>query len=318
MNFYLNKNIWSSVLGILLIGLAIYFSQPVFQKVYFQETPATFFVISCLFVLKLFFLSSWVLKKLLERQNVQFGWLMTFQLPHAMNLWGLLIPIQGSFVYFSALMKARYQLGYLKISANYLWLFALELTLDGLIGLGFVFSFHFNGLLAFIFAAMALNLFFWPVLRLFFLRLHKKFPLGFVGKIIHNINTLISEIYSFSLKDYLRFGVLSLITTAFSVLWAWVVCKQFNLTIGIDGVVLATVLMRIGLLIKFTPGNLGTMQLATGGIFALLGYSAADGIFLSVWQYATVLMVSIPIGIWGTLSNRRYFSWKSLFSSTRP
>ncbi len=65
-------------------------------------------------------------------------WGTTLHLPYMINLMGLIIPIQGSFIYFVALLKAKYKLSIVNMSANYLWLFALELTIDGFIGLIFI------------------------------------------------------------------------------------------------------------------------------------------------------------------------------------
>jgi hypothetical protein len=122
----------------------------------------------------------------------------------------------------------------------------------------------------------------------------------------------------FKAADYLRFTGISVLLTGLTSLWGWHISQVFNLGIDLTGVFYATVLMRIGLLLKITPGNLGVLQLGSGAVFSALGYSASAGIFISVWQQASMLLVSIPIGLLGTWLNRDHFSWKSLFSSTRP
>lgn len=53
--------------------------------------------------------------------------------------------------------------------------------------------------------------------------------------------------------------------------------------------------MRIGLLLKITPENLGVLQLGSGAVFSAIGYSTSARIFISVWQQASMLLISIPI-----------------------
>lgn len=239
-------------------------------------------------------------------------------LPYTMNLWGFIIPIQGSFIYFVALLKAKYKLSIVNMSANYLWLFALELTIDGFIGLIFILIYKKAQILFPVFFLMTTNLLFIFTFRFILIKIAPIPANRFAVRLSEKLNALVNEIYSFSFSEYLKFGFFSFLITSTGVFWSFILTQQLNLGIDFAGLVLVAVLMRIGLLIKLTPGNIGTVQLATGGIFTLLGYSIQDGIYLSIWQQGLILFLSIPVGILGTMFDSKFLTLGHLISRTRP
>ncbi len=312
------KSLSRFLLAVALLSLSVWLSLPLFEKINFSSIHGITILSSIFFIFFIFFISGVILRNLLLRNGCRIGWGTTLQLPYTMNLWGFIIPIQGSFIYFIALLKCKYKLGIVNISANYLWLFALELTIDGLIGLVFILFYNKVQILFPIFIIMTTNLFFVLAFRFMLIKLLPLSANPFVVSLSEKLNALANQIYSFSFSEYLKFGFFSFLITALSVCWSFILSQQLNLGIDLVGLVIVAVLTRIGLLIKLTPGNLGTIQLATGGIFTLLGYSIQDGIYLSIWQQGFILLVSIPIGILGTILDSKFLTFRQLISRARP
>jgi hypothetical protein len=64
-------------------------------------------------------------------------------------------------------------------------------------------------------------------------------------------------------------------------------------------------IMNVSLILKFTPGNLGVAQLATGGFMALIGYQAEQAVIITLYSQAIMLMLVSTIGLYG---NFHYFN----------
>ena len=312
------KSLLRFLLGVALLALSAWISLPLFEKINFSSINGVTILSSVFFIFFIFFISGVVLRHLLLRHDCKMEWGTTLHLPYTMNLWGFIIPIQGSFIYFVALLKAKYKLSIVNMSANYLWLFALELTIDGFIGLIFILIYKKALILFPVFFLMSTNLFFIYAFRFILIKIAPTPANRFAVRLSEKLNALVNEMYSFSFSEYLKFGFFSFFITSIGVFWSFILTQQLNLGIDFAGLVLVAVLMRIGLLIKLTPGNLGTVQLATGGIFTLLGYSIQDGIYLSLWQQGFILLVSIPFGILGTILDSKFLTFNQLISRARP
>lgn len=312
------KSLLRFLLGVALLALSAWISLPLFEKINFSTINGVTILSSVFFIFFIFFISGIVLRHLLLRHDCKMDLGTMLHLPYTMNLWGFIIPIQGSFIYFVALLKAKYKLSIVNMSANYLWLFALELTIDGFIGLIFILIYKKAQILFPVFFLMTTNLLFIFTFRFILIKIAPIPANRFAVRLSEKLNALVNEIYSFSFSDYLKFGFFSFLITSTGVFWSFILTQQLNLGIDFAGLILVAVLMRIGLLIKLTPGNLGTVQLATGGIFTLLGYSIQDGIYLSIWQQGLILFLSIPVGILGTMFDSKFLTLRHLISSTRP
>lgn len=266
----------------------------------------------------LFLIQGLELLLLLKKRNVLLEKKDTVTLPFSMNLWGHFIPIQGGFFYFLTFIKSKYGVSVFSLTGAYFWLFFLGLSVDGIMGLMLLVRIQASWLLILWLMGMACSVFVLDALAGIQHFKDREAGPGWKGKIIQRIQMALEGFSQFKAADYLRFAGISMLLTALTSLWGWQISKEFDLGIDLAGVFYATVLMRIGLLLKITPGNLGVLQLGSGAVFSALGYSASAGIFISVWQQASMLLVSIPIGLAGTWLNRHQFSWKSLFSTPRP
>ena len=313
----IKKHWFSLFLGLILFLGAIWFVSEEFNQLNIQNSIYSA-GLGLAFSFFLFLIQGLELLLLLKKRNVLLEKKDTVTLPFSMNLWGHFIPVQGGFLYFLTFIKSKYGVSVFSLTGAYFWLFFLGLSVDGTMGLMLLVRFQASWLLILWLMGMACSVF---VLHGLASMNHFKdieAGPGWKGKIIQRIQMALEGFSQFKAADYLRFAGISALLTALTSLWGWQISKEFGFGIDLAGVFYATVLMRIGLLLKITPGNLGVLQLGSGAVFTALGYSASVGIFISVWQQASMLLISIPIGLAGTWLNRHQFSWKSLFSTTRP
>ena len=264
-----------------------------------------------------FWIQGFELSWLLKREEVAIKRTDRLTLPFSMNVWGYLIPFQGSFLYFLSFIKSKYNVSFFSLTGAYFWLFFLGLSVDGMMGLMLLVQFQASPFLVILLLGMASSVFALHALARINPFIELQDAPSWKKKWVQRLHLGLDAFSQFKPADYLRFTGISVLLTGLTTLWGWHISQMFNLGIDLTGVFYATVLMRIGLLLKITPGNLGVLQLGSGAVFSALGYSASAGIFISVWQQASMLLVSIPIGLLGTWLNRDHFSWKSLFSSTR-
>ena len=264
-----------------------------------------------------FWIQGFELSWLIKREDVAIKRTDRLTLPFSMNVWGYLIPFQGSFLYFLSFIKSKYNVSFFSLTGAYFWLFFLGLSVDGMMGLMLLVQFQASPFLVILLLGMASSVFALHALARINPFIEIQDAPSWKKKWVQRLHLGLDGFSQFKPADYLRFTGISILLTGLTTLWGWHISQVFNLGIDLTGVFYATVLMRIGLLLKITPGNLGVLQLGSGAVFSALGYSASAGIFISVWQQASMLLVSIPIGLLGTWLNRDHFSWKSLFSSTR-
>jgi hypothetical protein len=317
LNIKTFKIVFSWLLGLFLFALAVWMAFTEYSDVWGIKTlPILFFG---MFISALsFWIQGFELSWLLKREEVAIKRTDRLTLPFSMNVWGYLIPFQGSFLYFLSFIKSKYNVSFFSLTGAYFWLFFLGLSVDGMMGLILLVQFQASPFLILLLLGMASSVFAMQALaRINPFREVDDAP-SWKKKWVQRLHLGLNGFSQFKAADYLRFTGISVLLTGLTSLWGWHISQVFNLGIDLTGVFYATVLMRIGLLLKITPGNLGVLQLGSGAVFSALGYSASAGIFISVWQQASMLLVSIPIGLLGTWLNRDHFSWKSLFSSTRP
>lgn len=311
------KNLVSWLLGVFLFAVAFWMAFREYPDVWGIKT-LPILILGILISALSFCIQGVELSWLLKKDGVNIKRLDLLTLPFSMNFWGYFIPFQGSFLYFLTFIKSKYGVSVFSLTGAYFWLFFLGLSVDGIMGLMLLVQFQASWLLILWLMGMACSVFVLHGLAAMNHVKDIKVGQGWKGKIIQRIQMALEGFSQFKAADYLRFAGISMLLTALTSLWGWQISKEFDLGIDLAGVFYATVLMRIGLLLKITPGNLGVLQLGSGAVFSALGYSASAGIFISVWQQASMLLVSIPIGLAGTWLNRHQFSWKSLFSTTRP
>jgi hypothetical protein len=258
-----------------------------------------------------------MLSKILQKDGLTLQPSDLFFLPYSMNVWGYIIPFQGSIVYFLLFLKAKFDQQPVKLFAFYMWLFFLELSIDGVLGLTLILYFKSYFFLtplfiSMIFSILAGILFVHGVAKIKSLNSNPIF-----SKLHSQIKPGLDSVSAFSIHDYSQLSFLSIANTSLSALSSYLIIWHFELEVSFPALFLITVLLRISLLFKFSPGNIGFAQLASGGLFALLGLPPEIGVLISLWQQSIGLILSIPLGLYGTWRNRAFFTFRSILTSSR-
>jgi len=68
--------------------------------------------------------------------------------------------------------------------------------------------------------------------------------------------------------------------------------------------------MSISLILKITPGNLGVVQLVSGGIMTMAGYSPDEAVLITLFATAISMALALTVGVFG---NFYYFKTLRIF-----
>ena len=113
------------------------------------------------------------------------------------------------------------------------------------------------------------------------------------------------------LKNYkivLMIVFFNLLITFINTLWSYWIIIVYNFDVPFSVVFVVSIIMNISMLFKFTPGNLGLNQIANGGVFILFGYDPSIGVFISIFQFLSLLVFSFPLGLIFSINNIKDFS----------
>lgn len=239
--------------------------------------------------------------------------------PTARNLWSYIIPFQGSFAYSLAFIKFKYKVN-LKdgLSINiYLLLFNFFFT--GFVGIYYSLQSSSLPVLFLIISILLLSI---PVLLLLFDRILKniKTPdskmLKFLINNISKVSTGIAILWK-DLKFTVNVFLFNIVHTIVTIIWFYWTVHIFNLNIDLISVIFLALILKISLIFRLTPGNLGVEQLIYGGIFALMNYDPKLGVLISLFHKSITIMISLSIGSIFTLINFKHFSFSTVINSLK-
>ena len=239
--------------------------------------------------------------------------------PIARNLWSYIIPFQGSFAYSLAFVKFKYKVNLKEgISINvYLLLFNFFFT--GIIGIFYSIRSE-NISLVFLIISVVLILI--PFLILTFDKIignikdpesrFMKFWIYNISKISSGIADLWKDI-KFSTNVFLY----NLLHTLVTIVWFYWTVHIFDLNIDLISIIFLALILKISLIFRLTPGNLGVEQLIYGGIFTLMHYDPKIGVMISLFHKSITIIISFTIGTIFTFFNFKYFSFNTIVNSLK-
>jgi uncharacterized membrane protein YbhN (UPF0104 family) len=237
-------------------------------------------------------------------------------LPIAMNLWSYIIPAKGGFFYATALLKFKYKLKIVEGLAISVYISLISLFLTGLIGLYFVIinriMFSIISLLS---VLLLLSPLFTVILNMGLKNIHPRENSyltklqDIAGNAVNNINELWKDLPLFIVV--LLINILHIFASIALYYWANVI---FNLSLPLLSIVMLTLVMRLSIIFRFTPGNLGVEQLVSGGVVVILGGKMSDGILMSIFVALTTMIISFSLGSLYTLGNMKYFNARNFHS----
>lgn len=290
-----------------------YFLSEEHKALLFQIAPKNHFI-SGLFLVLSFLISGFELRYVYHKSSfLKLSFYDTISIPFVINVWGYIIPLQGSFLYFMGYLKAKYGFSLKNNAYIYAFIFFINLSFFSLVGL---FILPFSSFFSWAIFSILLLSFSLPLLIILSNSLLNKLlsKVQLLSKPLKAIIELVSNFSSLSQDPVLVANIIvfNLGITLINTLWSYWICLEFGFDIPFYILFLIGIVLKISMLFKITPGNLGVKQLANGGVFLLFGYEPSIGVFISVFQFVTLFLFSFPLGLIFSYINSKHFSLSKL------
>jgi hypothetical protein len=239
-------------------------------------------------------------------------------LPVSMGLWGLVLPFQGALIYLSTFLKFKYDTKVSESIALTLFSYLVAIVTSGIIGLYYT-AFILNRVVS-IFSLIA----FAGIVSPFFLLLGNKL----LGLISFNKETVISNIADFitnivkqlaslvsDKKTVFVILLLNIVHTSITVFWYYFIAQTLHLPIPFLASLLLTMVLKLSIVLKLTPGNIGIDELISGGLFSSLGVDPSWGVIITLTARASVIVLMLTAGVGASIYNSKYFHVKDLLKT---
>lgn len=238
----------------------------------------------------------------------------TLTLPLMMHLFLYLMPMKGGMLFQVFYTRHKYHLDLSKGFSLGVTIFLSSLLLTIFLGLGMVYMLPVQSpQLKLIIWAMGASLVGMMVLM-------AMLPAGnIVGSGLRErimnflINVRVQLMRQF--KDIRLFFWL-IITTLVSVMiqavWFWKTALVLDIPCQYGPVLLVVLILRIILLVRLLPGNLGVQELMIGAVFATAGFQIEEGLMIGVITRLVSVFWTAVIGLPALYSNLQYFGSSDL------
>ena len=295
-----------------LLYLGFTYLLSVEQRALFFSIPFEIHVISVCLTVPGFFANGIELRLLYSRiSKIRLSAYDTITLPFVINLWGFVLPFQGSLIYTTAYIYLKYKKGVADSLKAYLISFSIAMSIAGAAGLLFAgFSnIHFSML----FISACLFLLINPV----FLYAAGRFAGNYTSN-AHSASLAKRVARSLAPSEHVDkqlvvyLVLLKLLNVSLACMWAYWAVIYLKINFSLIQLGLIFLLMNLTMLVKILPGNIGINQFAAGGLALLVGGTANDGFMLSSFQYLTNIFIAIIFGGIFSFLNFKYFSWSEM------
>ncbi|MDD4205414.1 MAG: lysylphosphatidylglycerol synthase domain-containing protein [Candidatus Delongbacteria bacterium] len=238
--------------------------------------------------------------------------------PAARNLWSYIIPVQGSLAYSIAFAKFKYKASFSDSLSLNIYLLLFNFFFAGIVGILYIFQSNNIPVLFFIFCLLMCSI---PILIIFANKILKNNQYSkdrFYTKIISRTISVSSSI-TFLWKD-IKFSAinfaLSVLHTLFTAFWIYWTVVILELDIDFLTVIFLSLILKVSLVFKLTPGNLGIEQLIFGGLFSMMNYDPQAGVLISLFNKSITLFISLTAGSIFTIVNLKYFKIRNINSAS--
>ena len=236
-------------------------------------------------------------------------------LPASMNLWSYLLPFRGGLIYSAFYIKLKYQVELAKGFSIGIFTFILSTALAGIFGIYIsIISGKFFTWLGSISVILTIS----PLILI----LMKKI----LASITFNRNTLYGKSMEFLKRTISGFGLMmgNLTSTVFIlflvllsiliyILWVYWSVKSFGFAMSFSSIIILALVLRLSVIARFIPGNVGIQELISGATTTMMGGSIQEGILIALFIRLTALVIAIVLGIYSLIKNIDIFKSESLY-----
>lgn len=228
--------------------------------------------------------------------------LVWFRLTSVGQMLNLFVPQLGN-VYRGVTLRQKYGISYMAYATGLLSFVWLDVMMGVAIAFSVILALEpgllFGGVSALLLLGLGeLAIFFGPLLAALLLR---KVPpsSGFVGRVRARVSTLLETTSAAARSPglMLRFLLLTMVVTAGQTTTLWLAFHSVGGAIGISGLVLFQVLVKLSSQIVLTPGNLGITELAFGALARGSSRTLEQGLAVSLLLRAVASVMVLALGL---------------------
>lgn len=262
-----------------------------------------------------YFYSFGILMKVVYNHHykMDLSWTDTFTLPFSMHLWTYILPMKGGLIYQTFFVKAKYKLDMSKGFSVGVLVFAASLLITCFVGgaLSFLVPNAFP-LQLMLLAMFGCLLFFLLAGR--FVKQPSESREGLINRLIQFVQEVLYQ-FNEQTKDKTLLFKLILVTlgsTLLHALWFYHCAYILGYEPNAIGILLATLVIRIVMLFRVLPGNLGLQEVMIGSVFLAAGLGLQEGLTTGILMRLSSVILAMLIGSVGLYVNFRYFETDSI------
>ena len=319
----LMKNILQSKIFQYLVALLLFFS-----VIYFYISPDDLKLIFevnlidsllvILSVIAVYWISGFQYSHILKHyHSKKLSLFDTATLPITMNLWSLLIPFQGALIYTTFFLKQKYNTRLTTGPGVTLLAYQFTLVVTGAIGL----ALSFFTKLPVIFTVVSLLFVISPFFTYIGTSVLKKvtFPFVKAEKLKTKVVSLLEQVVATSkqsrfVAEVIGMNVLSLLS---ALLMYYLVAQALQLDLSFISILIYTLLLRLTVIIKLTPDNIGIQEIISVGIFSLINLPPEQGALITLYIRIMTIIVMLLGGGLSFYVNREYISLEKIIRLIR-
>ena len=280
-------------------------------------------LISILIALVLFSINGSQIRFLVRRASgLSMPWEDSLILPASMNLWSYILPFRGGLFYSMFYIRSRYRVELTQGFSIGLFTFLLSTSLAGFLGLYLSLNsleFRWSWVITSLFLILS------PILASQAIRISAFLMKRDIGKLGGPIRAFHRTMENFN--AHLRDGrstsfilltiVLSIVIYIYWVYWA---VRAFDIDMSTTSVILLAIMLRLSVIARFIPGNIGVQELISGAAVEFAGGNVSEGILVALFIRLSALLPALIMGIYSFLANIEAFrsiSVKELWTKFR-
>ena len=279
---------------------------PVLQMIEWQDFLLNFLLRLAFFIS--FGIIMWVGFRLHYQLSIQPLDVLT--LPLMMHVFTYLMPLKGGLLFQIFYSRSKY---YLDLSEGFslgITVFLISVLLSVVVGLAI--SLNMNpvpGVLTYLLAVMGLGLVLLAIV-LPFIPTEQKVTQRLVARLFNFLIRVRMQVKNFALLGGLI--VSTLLSVFIQSLWYWQTTHILGINSTFAPIVLMVLFLRIFLVVRLVPGNLGVQELVIGVIYSAAGFTLEQGLMVAFLTRLVSVILAGTIGLTSLYSNMRYFDTDSI------
>jgi hypothetical protein len=235
--------------------------------------------------------------------------------PIVMNLWSILLPIQGSLLFSTLFFKFKYKMRISESVSINLYIYLISASFTGIIGFLFLLTYQqFNIFFILICFILTFN----PIIIFYLSRYVTRYKSNhkylirlqfFFASLFQNNR----ELWSKKRFALLNFSINILRSFIMSVWYYWIAINM-GINISYLALLVLSMVMQLTVIIKLTPDNIGIAQFISGSLTSSMGLDFSVGLVITLYATLSTLLIVITLGLYGNFKYMQHFNIKNIYT----